>query len=95
MTLAAWQALGIVCGAILAASGVLFLVLRGLRAVWRIANKLTELLEELQDFRSDLKALQDALNRHLDWHDSPGGKPARGPLQPNGPRRAGRRPPLE
>ena len=87
--MAAWQALGIVCSAILAAAGVLFLVLRGLRAVWRIANKLTELLEELQGFRADLASLQETLNRHLDWHDSPAGQPARGRPQPDGLRRRG------
>ena len=69
MRLETWQGIGIVCGAILAVAGVLVLVARGLRGMWRMARKLTELLEQL-------KTLNERLETHLEWHADPGGNPA-------------------
>lgn len=83
MTIEQWQALGIICGAILALAGVLLLVGKGLSMLWqwRFGNELKRALERIEA----------KLDEHLRWHDEPRGRPAGGPpLQHNGPRR-GRR----
>jgi len=79
VTIEQWQALGIICGAILALAGVLLLVGKGLSMLWqwRFGNEI----------KASLDRLERKLDQHLKWHDDPRGRPAGGaPLQPNGPR---------
>lgn len=57
-----WQAIGVVCGSILAAAGVLFLAVRGLRMIWKSAQRLTDLLDQLQTANRRL----DTTNKRLD-----------------------------
>lgn len=69
MSLDQWQALGIVCGAILAFAGVLLLAAKGLGKLWewRFGNEL----------KAAMARMEDKLDQHLEWHGDPGGQPAR------------------
>jgi hypothetical protein len=74
-----WQAIGIVCGAILALAGVMLLIGKGLSVLWQ------------WKFGNELKAamarIEAKLDAHLDSHADPGEQPAKPPTprpSPNG-----------
>jgi hypothetical protein len=78
-----WAALGIVCGAILAAAGVAMLVTKGIGMVWRVIGERKEALELLADVKksqSELTKRVDELSTRLDdylrWYPHPDGKSA-------------------
>ena len=92
MTLDDWQALGIICGALLALLTLLNLawrkVLRPMFRSMRMAARLVEqligdpadgipsLMDRLADFNARQLDIQAKLDDHLAWHASPGGRPA-------------------
>lgn len=98
MSLDQWAAIGVVCGAILGAAAVCFLLARGIRRMWHLMRKVNRLLDQTlgspgrPSLMDRVTSIEEKLEEHLHWHTDPRGRPAGGaPLQPNGPRR-GRRP---
>lgn len=93
MTLDQWQALGIVCGSILAALTLVTLVYRkAVQPMWRTFKLGARLIEQLVGDRdtgvpslmdrlahldANQAAVQRQLDEHLRWHASPGGRPAK------------------
>lgn len=97
MSLEDWQALGVVCGSLIAVLTLLGLAARGLRRMWRAAWRTIRRLNEVADdllgdeqkgipsMTDRVQMLDRRLAEHLEWHASPGGQPAR-PVagRPNG-----------
>ena len=93
MTIEDWQAVGIVCGSLLALFGLIGLVYRKvLRPMWKslkLAARLVEqlvgdpnegvpsLMEQLATLHQSDVALARKLDDHLQWHAGPGGQPAK------------------
>lgn len=83
MSVENWAAVGIVCSAILAATGVLFLVTRGIGRMWHLLRKVNRLLDQTlgspgrPSLMDRVEGIEDKLAEHLHWHASPGGRPAR------------------
>jgi hypothetical protein len=98
-----WQALGIVCGALLALLALVGTLARKVvRPMWRFLRSATQLVEQLTgDKDKGVPSLMDRLemlnnnqteqgrrlSEHLEWHGNPGGQPAR--PTPTRPNRAG------
>lgn len=97
MTIEDWQAVGIVCGALIAALTLAGLVYRkAIRPMWRsmkLAARLLEqlvgdpdegipsLMDQLASLHQSDMTLARKLDDHLEWHANPGGRPAR-PVTP-------------
>jgi hypothetical protein len=93
VTLDDWQAVGIVCGALIALLTLIGLIYRWVaRPVWRTLRRLNEVADQLlgdkrlqiPSMTERMKALeagQAVLNaklaEHLEWHGRPSGQPAR------------------
>jgi hypothetical protein len=93
VTIEDWQAVGIVCGALLALLTLAGLVYRkGIRPMWRSMKLAARLLEQLVgDPEEGIPSLMDQLatlqrsdaemarklDDHLEWHANPGGRPAK------------------
>ncbi|HEU4541373.1 MAG TPA: hypothetical protein VFR23_09630 [Jiangellaceae bacterium] len=91
-SLAEWQALGIVCGAIVAVLTLIGLVYRRVvrpvwRAAWRTIRRLNLVADDLlgdkarkiPSMTERMAALEGKLDDHLSWHNDPRGRPARKP----------------
>jgi len=86
VTLDQWQAIGIVCGAILALAGVVLLVGKGLSMLWqwRFGNELKATVDRIESAVAEVK---EELAEHTRWHPEPGGRPAKAVQpRPNGQR---------
>lgn len=94
MTVEDWQAVGIVCGAILAALTLIGVVYRkGIRPMWNAGRRAYRRANEAVDqilgdkakgilsLSERIKQLEQAQREHSEWHAGPGGQPAR-PVQP-------------
>lgn len=93
MNLDQWQAIGIVCGALIALITLLGLLRRKvLQPMWRsmkLAARLLEqltgdpeagvpsLMEQLANLHQSDVTLTKKLDDHLEWHANPGGRPAK------------------
>lgn len=93
MSLDWWQALGIVCGALIAAATVLRMAVKGTRRMWRLMRKASAFLDQvlgdkqegrpsmmelLEDNRRRLEKIEAAQAEHLEqWH---GGGKSEGPV---------------
>lgn len=95
-----WQAVGVVCGAILAVAALMGLIYRGVvrpvwRAAWRTIKRLNLVADDLlgdsakkiPSMTQRMAALERKLDDHLSWHADPKGRPARRASSelPNGP----------
>ena len=92
-----WQALGIVCGALLALFGLIGLLWRKVvrpvwRAAWRTIRRLNQVADDLlgdevkgiPSMTQRMAAHERMLAEHLAWHGDPRGAPARpAPGAPN------------
>lgn len=85
-----WQALGIICGALLALFGLVGLVYRKVvrpvwRAAWRTIRRLNQVADDLlgdetkgiPSMTQRMAIHEQMLAEHLEWHGSPRGVPAR------------------
>jgi len=85
MSLDSWQALGIVCGALLALTTLVGLVYRKVirpvwRAAWRTIRRLNEVADQLLGDKAKgipsmtdrMSALEKKLDEHLTWHSARG-----------------------
>ena len=93
MTLDDWQAIGIICGALLALLtlvGVLYRkvirpVFRSMKLAARLLEQLVgdpddgipSLMERLARFDANQSEMARKLDDHLEWHANPGGRPAK------------------
>lgn len=93
MTIDQWQAIGIVCGSLIAFITLIGLLRRKvLQPMWRsmkLAARLLEqltgdpeggvpsLMDRLAQLDANQTAVQVKLDEHLRWHASPGGGPAK------------------
>lgn len=91
MNVERWQALGIICGALLTAIALGVYVWKGARGMFRLVRKINRVLDEwigdpvtgqkgllkrVANIETTQAAQTEALERHLDWHGNPGGVPA-------------------
>jgi len=93
VTLDDWQAIGIICGALLALLtlvGVLYRkvirpVFRSMKLAARLLEQLVgdpddgipSLMERLARFDANQSEMARKLDDHLEWHANPGGRPAK------------------
>ena len=97
MTLDDWQALTIVCGAILAVAAVAVLIVKVVRRAWHVVKLFNRLglwldqalgkpgqpglMEQVAGLNEQVVDIRRQLDAHLRWHGHPGDRPAR-PMRP-------------